>query len=218
MNAVTAVESSAVQTTINQAAADALQPGDAIGGGFYAGKIRKANGVHIVIVSPKDGGEHDDIAWNSSRACVDGAVSYFDGRANTMAMAEAGSEIAKWALGLQINGLHDWYLPARDEKEVIYRNLKPTSESNYVYRSGDNPSSVPAGYPYTETNPTQTAAAAFQAGGMEAFDGEFYYWTSTQSESYSDGAWLQSFGSGSQSYSHESYEFRARAVRRVAAQ
>ncbi|AVA37645.1 DUF1566 domain-containing protein [Cupriavidus metallidurans] len=42
-----------------------------------------------------------------------------------------------------------------------------------------------------------------------------WYWSGTQSESDSDYAWGQNFGSGLQSGSHKSYEFRARAVRRL---
>ncbi len=215
MNAVTVVEASAVRNTITQAALNAILVGDPLGGGFYAGQIRQADGIYALIVAPKDGGEHDDVVWSSDRSRVEGALSYFDGAANTAAMAEAGSDLAKWALGLQINGYHDWHLPARDEAEIIYRNLKPTDEDNYVYRSGDNPSSVPVGYPYTATSPTKTAAAAFQSGGAEALDDESYYWTSTQYAGYSDNAWIQYFDGGGQGSDLKVYEFRARAVRRL---
>ena len=218
MNAVTAVESPAIQTTISLAAANALNAGDPVGGGFYAGQIRQADGLYILVVAPKDGGEHEDTVWNANTKRVDDARSFFDGEANTIAMGRSGSALALWAVGLGINGLDDWYLPARDELELLYRNLKPTTESNYVWRAGDNPSSVPAGYPYTETSPAQTAVAAFQAGGAEAFDDESYYWSSTQSESYSYDAWVQSFGNGNQYDYLEDDEFRARAVRRMKVQ
>jgi hypothetical protein len=42
-----------------------------------------------------------------------------------------------------------------------------------------------------------------------------WYWSGTQSESYSDYAWGQNFGNGTQSNHHEGDEFRARAVRRL---
>jgi len=43
-----------------------------------------------------------------------------------------------------------------------------------------------------------------------------WYWSNSQHAADSDCAWYQLFGSGFQSISHESYELRARAVRRVA--
>lgn len=218
MNAVTAVESTAARTTISQAAANALKAGDPVGGGFYAGQIRQADGLYILIVAPKDGGEHEDTVWNANTKRVDDARSFFDGEANTIAMGRAGSALGLWAVGLGINGFDDWYLPARDELELVYRNLKPTDQDNYVWRSGENPSSVPVGYPYTADSPAKTAAEAFLAGGPEAFDDESHYWTSTQSESYSYGAWGQNFGHGFQSYDRKGFEFRARAVRRMKVQ
>jgi hypothetical protein len=86
-------------------------------------------------------------------------------------MAEAGSPLAQWARGLDINGNTDWCIPARDVLELGYRHLKPTTyENSCSFRDGDNPSSIPAGYPYTEQLPAQTAAEAFREGGAEAFE------------------------------------------------
>jgi Protein of unknown function (DUF1566) len=218
MNAVTQNEAIATASTISQADANALKAGDAIGGGFYAGQVRQADGLYILIVAPKDGGEHEPTPWSVDTKRIDDARSFFDGMANTAAMARAGIALAVWASGLGINGLTDWYLPARDELEVVYRNLKPTAEENYVWRAGDNPSSVPAGYPYTAETPAQTAVTAFQDGGAEALDGDSYYWSSTQSESNSSNAWIQHFGDGFQLSLHENGEFRARAVRKMKVQ
>ncbi|WP_082054817.1 DUF1566 domain-containing protein [Cupriavidus basilensis] len=214
MNAITTIEASAVQTTISQVEADSLRAGDAAGGGFYAGQIRQADGVYALIVAPKGTGEHAESVWNSDRSRVDGALSYFDGAANTAAMAEAGSDLAKWALGLQVNGNHDWYLPARDELELIYRNLKPTAGNYAGFRDGENPSSAPAGYAYTEELPTQTRVLLFQEDGSEVLEAE-PYWSSTQSASNSYDAWVQGFNAGFQSLNLKSSEFRARAVRRL---
>ncbi|WP_454710989.1 Lcl domain-containing protein [Cupriavidus nantongensis] len=214
MNAVTATEAIAVQTTISQTDAVALKAGDAIGGGFYAGQIRQDDGNYVLVVAPKDGGDHDDIAWNADRKRVDGALSYYDGRANTVAMAQAGSELAVWALGLQLNGIDDWYLPARDELELAYRNLKPTTGNYAGFRDGENISAVPTTYAYTEDNPSQTAAEAFQEGGAEAFE-QAWYWASTQYAGYSGYAWLQTFDVGDQGNGLKDTEFRARAVRRL---
>ncbi|KWR88886.1 hypothetical protein RM96_18020 [Cupriavidus sp. IDO] len=185
-----------------------------MGGGFYAGQIRQDDGIYVLVVAPKDGGEHEDTPWHANSKQLDDALSYYDGNANTIAMARAGSALALWAVGLQLNGFDDWYLPARDELEIAYRYLKPTA-GNYVgYRHGENISAVPATYAYTEDSPAQTAATAFQEGGAEAFE-EAWYWSSTQYAGFSSHAWGQLFGDGYQYDNRKDFEFRARAVRRL---
>ncbi len=189
-------------------------PGTPYGGGFYAGRILIDDHLFALIVSPKEGGEQDDTPWNKSMKAVTAADSYCDGMANTRAMAKAGSKLAKWALSLNINGESDWYLPSRDELEILYRNFKPGTDENYEFRSGDNPSCVPAGYPYTAELPAQTITEQFRAGGAEAFEGT-WYWSSTQHAAYSGSAWCQVFTSGVQSSNRKVIELRARAVRRL---
>jgi hypothetical protein len=189
--------------------------GTPFAGGFYAGLICSDSDVYAVIVSPKDGGEHDAAVWNESTDRIAGAQSYFDGLSNTQAMAASGSEIAKWALGLNMNSFDDWYLPSRDELEVIYRAMKPTGEENYAsFRDGENQSSAPVAYAYTKQVPAQTKSDVFQQGGAEAFEAQ-WYWTSTQCAGNSGIAWVQGFYDGDQSSLHKNYELRARAVRRL---
>lgn len=189
--------------------------GTSMGGGFYAGRIRIGEDTFALIAAPKAEGEHDDTPWSKSLKAVEGALSYFDGRANTLAMATAGSKLAKWALGLRIGGADDWYLPSQDELEICYRNLKPTTEKNRCYaRSGINLSAVVPTYPYTPGFPAQTLAEAFQAGGEQAFEAA-WYWSSTQHVSYSGFAWGQDFYDGYQVSVRKHRQFRARAVRRL---
>lgn len=189
--------------------------GTAMDGGFYAGRIQIGKQVFALIVAPKAEGEKSDCAWINDYQAVPGAKSYDDGMANTAAMATAGSELAKWARDLRIGGHDDWYLPSQDELEIMYRNLKPTSETNSCYaRSGINLSAVPPTRPYTPEFPVQTQAEAFQIGGEQAFE-EDWYWSSTQHASSSDYAWYQGFSYGYQLTSFKSYECRARAVRRL---
>jgi hypothetical protein len=183
-------------------------------GGFLAGRIRVGDQVFALVVAPKEGGEHDDVAWSGSTKSVDGATSFFDGRANTEAMAAAGSETAKWALGLTLGGFSDWYLPSRDELEILYRAFKPTKGENYCWR-GDNPSSVPVGYAYSPDSPAQTRHKAFRAGKAEAFE-TTWYWSSTQCAGDAECAWVQIFDDGYQAYDRKSSDARARVVRRVA--
>jgi hypothetical protein len=189
--------------------------GTSMDGGFYAGRIQIGEQVFALIVAPKAEGENTGCNWIGNYQDVPGAKSYCDGLSNTAAMAEAGSELAKWARNLRIGGHDDWYLPSQDELEVIFRNLKPTTDENSCYaRSGINLSAVPPTRPYTPEFPLQTQAEAFQSGGEQAFE-EDWHWSSTQHASYSDYAWGQYFSLGSQYYYRKSYEGRARAVRRL---
>ena len=190
--------------------------GTAMGGGFYAGSFKIGEQAYALIVAPKDEGEHEDAILIDDYQDVPGAKSYNDGLANTLAMAEAGSELAQWARDLRIGGNDDWYLPSQDELEIVYRNLKPTTRQNYCYaRSGINLSAIEPTRPYTPEFPVQTMAEAFQTGGEHAFD-EVAYWTSTQHVAYSDYAWYQLFGSGYQVYDGTYGRLRARCVRRLA--
>lgn len=183
-------------------------------GGFFAGLIAVSGQRYALIVAPKATGEHGPAIWIPDYQDVPGAKCYDAGYANTQAMADAGSELAKWARGLDIGGHADWYLPSQDELELCYRNLKPTTRENYCYaRSGINLSAVPPSRPYTPEFPVQTSAAEFQKGGAEAF-AEEWYWSSTQHASASGYAWGQTFDDGLQDDDFTSNELRARAVRR----
>ena len=118
------------------------------------------------------------------------------------------------ALGLKIGSFTDWYLPSRDELELCYRAFKPTDDKNWCYR-GDNPSSVPVGYAYSQDAPGQTKEEAFKKGGAEAFDAT-WYWSSTQYAGDAGYAWVQHFYDGGQLDGRKSLSYRARAVRRLA--
>ena len=189
-----------------------LTPGTPFDGGFFAGVFTLGTDRYGLIVSPKARGDLPNQPWGEYGQDIPNARSCNDGRANTSAMAEAGCTLAKSILALDIDGHTDWYLPSRDELELIYRHLKPTEAENYcTFRDGDNPSSVPPGYPYTEESPTQTSAAAFQEGGEQALESS-WYWASAQ---YSPNlAWIQHFGGGLQGNGPKGLTYRARAVRR----
>ena len=184
--------------------------GEAYGGGFFAGLIRIGSSTYGLIVAPKNGGEIVG-EWGPRKA-IDGARSFFDGHANTQAMADAGSDIALWAYSLKIGDNSDWYIPSRDELEVCYRNLKPTDDSNYC-GSGDNPSAYLPSYAYATDIPAQTSVEAFREDGAEAFD-PTWHWTSTQYAGDASCAWCKLFIDGSQHDYGKGYKGRVRAVRR----
>lgn len=172
---------------------------------------------HRVIVAPKASGEHAGIALkNSNSALPTACQTLTEGFAATQAMRDADSSTvypaAHWARSLNIGGRTDWYIPARDELELCWRNLKPATNSNYTINNrataasfnyanngsygdtanthGLNNNSAPTGAAYTAAVPAQTAATAFRTGGTEAyvFD-SVRYWSS--SEYSATHAWLQ---------------------------
>ncbi|MCO6057348.1 DUF1566 domain-containing protein [Pseudomonas sp. MOB-449] len=184
--------------------------GTAHGGGFVTGIIRENGQQYLVITAPA--AFELKGKWGEYGQEVEGANSYTDGRANTEAMAAAGSELAKQVLALAINGYSDWAIPARDQQELQYRHFKPSSRENYAsFRDGDNPSSVPPGYPYSEESPGQTSVEVFHQGGAEAF-AETWYWSSSQYSAYY--AYYMYFFGGTQISLVKTNEGRVRPVRR----
>ena len=183
-------------------------------GGHYIGAILLPDGLYGIAKAPKALGDFADMEWGPLRP-VPGALSFVDGRANTLAMAEAGSELAKRILALRIADKDDWYLPALDEIEVCYRAAKPGTNQNYMYmRSGINLHSIPPSHPYTADDPAQTAVEIFRNGSAECFEEQAWYWSSTQYASASGYAWFQHFGHGSQNGWPKDSKLRGCAVRR----
>lgn len=93
--------------------------------GWYIGIIcNPANGQAWHLVQPK-GAEYEftDVAWSANDELdVTGAKDVYDGHANTLAMAEAGS-----ALALRIRALPgDCYLPSR--AEALAMSVVPTEQ------------------------------------------------------------------------------------------
>jgi hypothetical protein len=183
--------------------------GEAFQGGFLGRRYKADGEEYAVIVSGKEGRLRG--TWGEFSQDVTGARSCIDGAANTEAMAEAGSAIAKEVRALRSGGFDDWHIPARDQLEMIYRDFKPTTDENYcTYRDGDNPTT--GEYPYTPDSPTQTTIAAFQEGGEHALEPGCYM-SSTQ---YSPGyAYVQYFVDGTTSNLYKGYEVRALAVRTI---
>ena len=193
-----------------------------------------------VIVAPKASGEHAGIALkNANTALPTACQTLTEGFAATQAMRDADTSTvypaAHWARNLNIGGRTDWYIPARDELELCWRNLKPTTTANYVNADrpaaaifsyanngsygdtakthGTNNNSSPTGAAYTSSVPAQTAATAFRTGGAEAY--EFHCWSS--SDYNATLAWYQSWdsnGPGYQSNIGKANTIRVRAIRR----
>jgi len=197
-----------------QAEGIALVPGQPYGGGFFVAVYMLGAERRALILAPKAEGELKDMRWHKEYTDVKGALSYVDGLANTIAMADAGSELAKKIRALRIDEHDDWCIPALDQLELCYRILKPGTAKNSCWaRSGINLSSIPPTWPYTPEFPVQTALEVFHEGGPETFETDDWYWTSTQPAATSHYAWIQHFSVGNQDYYHKVYRYLARAVR-----
>ena len=191
--------------------------GQAFGGGFWAGQISTAgNGIadYNLVIAPVASGENSSKQWKTSNTSTSGTSSVIDGPTNSANMNNATHPAAQFCEGLTIGGFSDWYMPAKNELEVCYYNLKPTTTSNNT-ASGTNTNAVPSrGSNYTSGTPAQTSATDFKSGGAEAFAADSY-WSSTEaSATY---AWGQVFANGDQVNDFiKTNGYRVRAVRRVA--
>jgi hypothetical protein len=196
-----------------------------------------------VIVAPKSSGENSSKQYkNANTAAPSATGTLTEGKKATNAMVAADTSTvypaAHYCYGLTIGGYSDWYLPARDELELIYRNLKPDTNNNYTvtnrvtnatpdYKNlgslgdtanthGVNNNSDPQGVAYTSGSPAQTSVAAFQSGGAEAMTfGSDIYWSST--EFGGTAAWDQRYETsfpGRQAADGKTNSFYVRAVRR----
>lgn len=192
--------------------------GQAFGGGFYAGQIGVSSvATHYLVVGPIASAQQSASQWKNVNTATPGADSDINGPQNTADMVADGNATvypsAHFCNDLNIGGFTDWYMPAKNELEVCYFNLKPTTRANNT-SSGINTNAVPArASNYTTGTPAQTSATDFQSTGAEDF-AQNSYWSSTEvSATY---AWNQDFYNGVQiNYQAKSYGFRVRAIRRV---
>jgi len=196
--------------------------GETYQGGYYAGQISDGGIIYNLIVAPVTSGQlfgqygglvagalaykttstNDPSSGNlygnldnggpTTVALADGNHPIFDWCINTNNGPNAGNYDAGNNAGTGIGGFNDWYVPAMGELEIIYRNLKPSTDQNAT-DSGANNSAVPPTSNYTALNPGQTSVSVFQDGNSQAFSGN-YYWSSSaiqpsesRVQAYSDG-------------------------------
>lgn len=197
-----------------------------VGGGYFGGLISHTadgNPTHALIVAPAATGATGtgytlttNLAWKTSDTATTGANSLFNGAANMAAMVAAGISnhpAAQFCTGLTIGGFNDWYPPAQLEHDIVYFSLKPTTTANAT-GTGINAYAVPPRTAnYTAGNPAQTAVAAFQAGGAEAFAATAH-WASN--EVTAANARRLTYGSGAVTVAAKSTLNPVRAFRRIA--
>jgi hypothetical protein len=192
--------------------------GQAYGGGFYAGQIGvSGTATHYLVVGPIASAQ-STLQWKNADTATAGADSDINGPQNTADMVADGNSTvypcAHFCNDLVIGGQTDWYMPAKNELEVCYYNLKPTTDSNNT-SSGTNINAVPSrGSNYTSGTPAQTTAADFKNTGTEDFESALY-WSSTELDS--SNARVQNFIYGYQyGKAKTNTNRRVRAIRRVA--
>jgi len=206
--------------------------GSSTQGGYYAGNIVDGGVTYKLIVAPNASGSNGGagISWGPTGSSVAAAQTLTNGVAASNAMNSSTYPAAYYCKGLNIGGFTDWYLPARDELEILYRNLKPGTTANYYVNpwrttnfgtgfgldngaNGYNANSSPVGAAYTASSPVQTGVAVFKTGGTEAFV-DFPYWSSTEFNATL--AWAQYFNDGTQTAGYRLSNYPVvRALRRV---
>jgi len=194
--------------------------GQAFGGGFYAGQIGVSSvATHYLIVGPVASAQAGTtLQYKNANTATVGADSVTDGSQNTADIVADGNSTVypagHFCNDLVIGGFSDWYMPAKNELEICYYNLKPTTAANTT-SFGINANAVPArASNYTTGNPAQTTAAIFVTStGTEAFLAT-NYWSST--EFSTTAASYKTFVNGYQYNGNKTNTYRVRAIRRIA--
>ena len=193
--------------------------GQAFGGGFYAGQIGVSSvATHYLIVGPIASADNASKQWKNATTATPGADSDIDGPQNTADMVADGNATvypaAHFCNDLVIGGFSDWYMPAKNELEVCYYNLKPTTTINITIAGGVNPNAIPArASNYTISDPAQTSATNFKDTGAEDFAAGYY---NASTEYSATSAYFQNFDYGAQSFGGKTGANRVRAIRRIA--
>ena len=221
VTATNAIGTSAASAASNSITTALPAIGAAFGGGFFAGQIGVSSvATHNLVVGPLSTAQTTSTQWKNANTATSGADSVIDGPQNTADIVADGNSTvypaAHFCNDLVIGGFSDWYLPAKNELEVCYYNLKPDATSNNTGgTNGVNPNAVPArASNYTAGTPAETSAAAFKTGGAQAFSGAFFYWSSTETGATT--ALRQYFYTGNQANGTKTSYLNVRAVRRVA--
>jgi len=124
--------------------------------------------------------EVTSIQWGAAyqQNLIGTSTSVGSGKRNTQIIVEhlnrnrESGRAAQWCANLDFDGFKDWFLPSKDELDLMYKNLK--------------------------------------VKGLGGF-GNGWYWSSSQSHTYS--AWYQYFSDGSQTTKYKDYSSSVRAVR-----
>jgi hypothetical protein len=204
-------------------------PGTAMDGGYFGGQINDGGIVYNLIVAPKATGENTSgLAWKNAASSDTNPPSQNETYGFPMSQVGFAAGAATypalhWARSVTASGYNDWYVPAKNELEVLYYFLKPDPASGGTANntsSGSNPNAVapePVSTNYTATNPAQTTSSLFVSGtGTEAFSTSGPFWTATESSGVTTSVWRQYFDVGTQgTVNKTSVANSVRAIRRT---
>jgi hypothetical protein len=103
-------------------------------GGRLVGIVRDGDEERAVIVCTDKAGQFVG-EWGNYGTEIPKAKDDHDGLRNTKAMAEAGSDLAKKVLALDLEGFKDWYIPARQELVLCYMHAKNVFDEEWYWSS-----------------------------------------------------------------------------------
>jgi hypothetical protein len=220
-NVTAATSSFSAWSSFGTASSFVPTPGSALNGGFFGGQINDGGIIYNLIVGPvataQNGGATPTGLQYKTTNSADAVVPYqnevYGFPANQVDFTSTYPAF-QFARGLTVGGYNDWYIPAKNELEILYYNLKPDTTPNNT-SSGINPNAVPArASNYTAGNPAQTTSALFQTSGAQAFSTAVSYNSSTENSGNTVQAWAQPFGNGIQAAGNKNGNRYARAIRR----
>lgn len=107
--------------------------GSIFGGGIIC--YVDPSGQHGIIAAQND--QHNNITWYNGTYVSTNTfeTTIYSGKANTATIVSVqgqGSYAAKICDDLVIGTFDDWYLPSREELDMVYRNLKVTGLSSFI--------------------------------------------------------------------------------------
>jgi len=120
-------------------------------GGVLVGVIRKPGEEmeRAVIVCADKAGDFDDAPWGPYGTEINAKSDHW-GEPNTKAMADAGSELAKCVLALEVGGFKDWYIPARQELALCFMHAKDLFQQEWYWSSTQSSSLSAWGQTFTD--------------------------------------------------------------------
>lgn len=129
--------------------------GSSYQGGIYIGKMGVSSdsteNIYGILLAPKASGQSGStLQWKTTLTSTSGTTSFTDGWTNTANMANATHPAANYTAGLTISTYDDWYLPAKDELNLVWVNRAylPSNETNDAsnYWTSNENSSTDAWY------------------------------------------------------------------------
>ena len=121
--------------------------GEMFQGGQYIGNVVVGDDTYGIIAGLSAGQAPSKLQWKTDNTATAGTDSLVDGWANTLAMIAAGElahPAARYCRNYDGGGFDDWYLPARNELNLMWTNRSLLSlgmTSDYYWTSSQSSAS-----------------------------------------------------------------------------